>query len=197
MRFSLFGTKIYVSFLFTATVSFMLATDRTGLVIPTLFSVLIHETGHLFTMWVTDCAPREIRLIPASVQIIEEYSRPQKARAAVSVSGPLANVAVGAALFINAHISGSDTAMKFALINGVVAAFNMLPVSGLDGGRLLLILLCRKKDLYAAMRTVNAITAVLAAAVFLAGIYLIIKGSVNLSVFIVALYLAVCAILKR
>ena len=197
MRFSLFGTKIYVSFLFTATVSFMLATDRTGLVIPTLFSVLIHETGHLFTMWVTDCAPREIRLIPASVQIIEEYSRPQKARAAVSVSGPLANVAVGAALFINAHISGSDTAMKFALINGVVAAFNMLPVSGLDGGRLLLILLCRKKDLYAAMRVVNAITAVLAAAVFLAGIYLIIKGSVNLSVFIVALYLAVCAILKR
>ena len=197
MRFSLFGTKIYVSFLFAATVSFMLATDRTGLVIPTLFSVLIHETGHLFTMWVTDCAPREIRLIPASVQIIEEYSRPQKARAAVSVSGPLANVAVGAALFINAHISGSDTAMKFALINGVVAAFNMLPVSGLDGGRLLLILLCRKKDLYAAMRTVNAITAVLAAAVFLAGIYLIIKGSVNLSVFIVALYLAVCAILKR
>lgn len=197
MRFSLFGTKIYVSFLFTATVSFMLATDRTGLVIPTLFSVLIHETGHLFTMWVTDCAPREIRLIPASVQIIEEYSRPQKARAAVSVSGPLANVAVGAALFINAHISGSDTAMKFALINGVVAAFNMLPVSGLDGGRLLLILLCRKKDLYAAMRTVNAITAVLAAAVFLAGIYLIIKGSVNLSVFIVALYLAVCAILKK
>ena len=197
MRFSLFGTKIYVSFLFAATVSFMLATDRTGLVIPTLFSVLIHETGHLFTMWVTDCAPREIRLIPASVQIIEEYSRPQKARAAVSVSGPLANVAVGAALFINAHISGSDTAMRFALINGVVAAFNMLPVSGLDGGRLLLILLCRKKDLYAAMRTVNAITAVLAAAVFLAGIYLIIKGSVNLSVFIVALYLAVCAILKR
>ena len=197
MRFSLFGTKIYVSFLFTATVSFMLATDRTGLVIPTLFSVLIHETGHLFTMWVTDCAPREIRLIPASVQIIEEYSRPQKARAAVSVSGPLANVAVGAALFINAHISGSDTAMKFALINGVVAAFNMLPVSGLDGGRLLLILLCRKKDLYAAMRTVNVVTAVLAAAVFLAGIYLIIKGSVNLSVFIVALYLAVCAILKR
>lgn len=197
MRFSLFGTKIYVSFLFTATVSFMLATDRTGLVIPTLFSVLIHETGHLFTMWVTDCAPREIRLIPASVQIIEEYSRPQKARAAVSVSGPLANVAVGAALFINAHISGSDTAMKFALINGVVAAFNMLPVSGLDGGRLLLILLCRKKDLYAAMRVVNVITAVLAAAVFLAGIYLIIKGSVNLSVFIVALYLAVCAILKR
>ena len=197
MRFSLFGTKIYVSFLFTATVSFMLATDRTGLVIPTLFSVLIHETGHLFTMWVTDCAPREIRLIPASVQIIEEYSRPQKARAAVSVSGPLANVAVGAALFINAHISGSDTAMKFALINGVVAAFNMLPVSGLDGGRLLLILLCRKKDLYAAMRVVNVVTAVLAAAVFLAGIYLIIKGSVNLSVFIVALYLAVCAILKR
>ncbi len=197
MRFSLFGTKIYVSFLFTATVSFMLATDRTGLVIPTLFSVLIHETGHLFTMWVTDCAPREIRLIPASVQIIEEYSRPQKARAAVSVSGPLANVAVGAALFINAHISGSDTAMKFALINGVVAAFNMLPVSGLDGGRLLLILLCRKKDLYAAMRVVNVVTAVLAAAVFLAGIYLIIKGSVNLSVFIVALYLAVCAILKK
>ena len=197
MRFSLFGTKIYVSFFFAATVSFMLATDRTGLVIPTLFAVLIHETGHLFTMWVCDSAPKEIRLIPASVQIIESYPRPSKTRAVISLAGPLANIAVGAPILINAHLTGSQTALKFALINGVVAAFNLLPVSGLDGGRLLLILLCRKKELYAAMRIVNVVTAVLAVAVFFLGIFLILRGDTNLSVFIVALYLLVCAILKR
>ncbi|MBR5922429.1 MAG: site-2 protease family protein [Clostridia bacterium] len=197
MRFSLFGTKIYVSFLFAATVSFMLATDRTGLVIPTLFAVLIHEVGHLFTMYVSDSAPKEIRLIPASVQIIEDYRRPQKSRAVISLSGPLANVAVGSAIYINACFTGSQTAMKFAIINGVVAAFNMLPVSGLDGGRLLLIFLCRKRELYSSMRILSIVTAVLAAAVFLSGVYLIVSGNANLSVFIVALYLAVCAILKR
>ena len=197
MRFSLFGTKIYVSFLFCATISLMLAVDRTGLMLPSLFAVLIHETGHLFAMWAADCAPKEIRLIPASVQIVEKYGVSQKKQAGIVICGPLANVMVAVTIFINFYLTDSEMSLKFALLNSVLAVFNLLPVTGLDGGRLLEMLLTRKTDIYTATRTVNIITVVLACLLIITGVYFIIKGNINLSVFIVALYLFMCVIIKR
>ena len=197
MKFSLFGTRIYISFLFCATVSLMLALDRTGLIIPTLFAVLIHETGHLFAMWASDCAPKEIRLIPASVQIIEKYGTPSKKQAWIIISGPLANIAIGAALYINFYLNSSRFSAVFALLNAVMAIFNLLPVSGLDGGRLIELLLSLKIGDYAAGRTVNIITIIMAIVLFFIGIMLVIRGNANLSVFIVALYLVMCTVMKR
>lgn len=196
MKIKFFGTDIYISFLFAATVSFMLATDRTGLMLPTLFAVLIHEAGHLFCMWAADCAPKEIRLIPASVQIVEGFPRSESRKIAVIISGPLANIAVSGTLFINYYLGGSQVSLKFALLNAVLAAFNLLPVSGLDGGRLLCAILCRHKDLYSSMRIVRIITGVLAIAVFVFGVFLFARGKLNLSVFITALYLAMCTVIK-
>ena len=127
MKLKIFGTDVYISFLFAATVSIMLATDRTGLILPTLFSVLIHEAGHLFSMWACGCPPKEIRLIPASVQIVESFPR-EKFGVWIILSGPLANIAVAAALFINYYIGGAPMSLKFALLNSVLAAFNLMPV---------------------------------------------------------------------
>ena len=196
MKIKIFGTKIYVSFLFSATISLMLATDRTGLMIPTLFSVLIHEAGHLFAMWASDCSPKEIRLIPASVQIVESITG-TPAGIGVILCGPLANLAVSAALLINFYLSGSDTSLRFGMLNGVLAVFNMLPVTGLDGGRVIKHIIARKKDLYIAEKTVRIITLIVSAAAFILGVWLILRQKVNVSVFIVALYLAVCGLMKR
>lgn len=196
MKLEVFGTKIYVSFLFAATVSFMLATDRTGLMIPTLFAVLVHETGHLFAMWANDCAPSEIKLIPASVQIVEAYPRSAKNEFWIIICGPLSNIAVSGALFINFYLSENDTTLKFALLNAVLAVFNLLPVSGLDGGRLAVLILSKKTNIYSAINTVRIITFIISSATFFAGVFLIIRGTVNLSVFIVALYLLLCSIMK-
>lgn len=197
MKIKIFGTKIYVSFLFAATLSLMLATDRTGLLIPTLFAVLIHEAGHLFAMWVSDCAPKEIRLIPACVQIVEGIGGTRAAGIGIILCGPLANTAVAAALFINFYLSRSDVSLRFALLNAVLAAFNMLPVSGLDGGRLIEQIIAKNKDIYTAEKTVRVITVILSSAAFIFGTWLLLQKRVNISVFIVALYLAVCGLIKR
>ena len=196
MKFSIFNTEIYVTFMFSATVAFMLATDRTGLMLPTLFAVLIHEAGHLFAMWAGDCAPKEIRLVPASVRIVENYPRSPRAGVWIVLSGPLANIAVGGALYINYYIGGKELSLRFCLINLIMAAFNMLPVSGLDGGRLLTAALCKKRDLYAAMRIVRLVTLLIAAALVFFGVFLLFQGEKNISVIIVALYLAICAMIK-
>ena len=196
MKFEFFGVKIYISFLFTATVSFMLATDRTGLMIPTLFAVLIHEAGHLFAMWANDCAPSEIKLVPASVQIVEGYPRATRNEVWIIISGPLFNTAVAAALFINFYLSGAELSLKFALLNAVLAVFNLSPVTGLDGGRLITLIISRKTDINTAQRIVRIITFIFSAFAFLTGGFLLLHGSLNLSVFIVALYLLICAMMK-
>ncbi len=197
MKFKLFGTQIYISFLFCATLCFMLAIDRTGLVIPTLFAVLIHETGHLLAMWAADCQPHAIRLIPTSVQIIRGFSPKKCGEAAIAVCGPVANLAVFGTLFINYKIFDASQSLVFAILNLVIAAFNMLPVSGLDGGTLLTLALAHFTDIYKAESIVRIITAGFAFFAFLLGVYLWLSGAVNISVFIVAVYLGVCSLAKK
>lgn len=197
MRFKLFGTEIYVSFLFAAVIALMLATDRTGLVIPTFFAVFIHETGHLFAMWLLGCRPKSIRLIPASVQIVRGFSSRPYGEAVVAVCGPAANIAVFLSLSLNYYYCSSKNSLIFGLLNLIIGIFNLLPVSGLDGGTLLYSALCKTMDSNRAQTVVKIVTAFIAVSVFIVGVYMCAKGKFNLSVFIVALYLLICSIIKR
>lgn len=197
MKFKFFGTEIYISFLFCATVCFMLLVDRTGLVVPTLFSVFIHESGHLLAMWAADCQPRAIRLIPASVQIVRGFSPKKCGEVAIALCGPAANMVLFFVLYINYTLFGSAQSLRFSALNLVMAVFNLLPVSGLDGGVVLTECIARFTNIYKAESIVKIITAIFALAAFLLGVYLWVSGTVNISVFIVAVYLAICAIIKK
>ncbi len=197
MKFKFLGTEIYISFLFCAVLCFMLLVDRTGLIIPTLFAVFIHESGHLLAMWAADCQPRAVRLIPTSVQIIRGFSPKKYGETAIALCGPAANLVMFGTLIGNYFIFKSEQSLMFSLLNLVIAIFNMLPVSGLDGGILLSLAIAHFTDIYKAESVVKIITAVFAVIIFLLGIYLWISGSVNISVFIVAIYLGVCALIKK
>ena len=197
MKFKFLGTEIYISFLFCALLCLMIAIDRTGLVIPTLFASLVHETGHLLAMWAADCHPHAVRLIPASVQIIRGFSPKKHGEAAIALCGPAANVVLAAVLLMNYLIFKNEVSLTFCALNFTLAAFNLLPVSGLDGGTLLTIFLSRFVNIYKAESIVRIITAIFAICAFLAGVYLWVSKSVNLSVFIVAIYLFVCSMIKK
>ena len=197
MKFKFFGTEIYISFLFCAVLCFMLAIDRTGLIIPTLFAVFIHESGHMLAMWAADCQPKAIRLIPTSVQIVRGFSPKKCGEVAITVCGSAANLVIFGVLFANYYIFKSEQSLLFAVLNLVIAVFNLMPVSGLDGGTLLTLLLSRFTDIYKAESIVRIITAVFAFSVFLLGVYFWASGTLNISVFITAIYLAVCCLIKK
>ena len=101
MRFKIFGTEIYLSFLFLGLITIMLATDKTGFMLPTIFAVVMHETAHLFAMWLLDCSPKRIKLIPASVQISTSFSKGYKNDILVSLSGPVINLVLFGTLYYN------------------------------------------------------------------------------------------------
>ncbi len=197
MKFKFFKTEIHISFLFCAVLCFMLVVDRTGLIIPTLFAVFIHETGHLLAMWAADCQPKVIRLIPTSVQIVRGFSPKKCGEIAITICGPAANLVIFGVLIANYFMFKNEQSLIFSLLNLVIAVFNLLPVSGLDGGTLLTAAISQFTDIYKAESVVRIITAVFAVVAFLLGVYLASSGTVNISVFIVAVYLGVCSLVKK
>ncbi len=197
MRFRFLGTEIYVSFLFVAVVAFMLCVDRTGLVIPTLLAVLVHETGHLFAMWLTECNPKSIRLVPASVRITRSFAAAQRKEWLITLMGPAMNLTVALVLGVNYHLSGNVGVLEFAVLNVILGLFNLLPVRGLDGGTAVRMILCRYSTPDFAEKVLQIITLITALAALTVGIIFAANGEFNPSVFIVALYFAVAALLKR
>ena len=92
MKFKLFGTEIYVSFSFFGLLTIMLYFDKTGLIMPSFLAVFLHELGHLFMMWKLGVAPKKIRLIPASVQIVNSHISGYENDDRIALSGPLTNL---------------------------------------------------------------------------------------------------------
>lgn len=196
MKFKLLGSEIYISFLFVAVISLMLATDKTGLALPTLFAVSLHEIGHLLAMWIVGTPPKSIRLIPASVQITRSISSRYKNDIIVALSGPLVNFALFLTLYINYLIFGNEGILYYSLINLIVGLFNLLPVTGLDGGTVLFSVIAKKRDINRAMLTLRIISLCLGAVCLFLAITLTLRGKLNISVYIISVYLFLSVLIK-
>lgn len=197
MKFKLFGTEIYISFLFCAVITLMLLTDKTGYMIPTLFAILMHEMGHLFMMWVVDSAPKRIKLIPASIQITTPFQKRYRNDMLISLAGPLVNIVLFLTLYFNFLTFRNQTTLYFALLNLVVALFNLLPVKGLDGGTILYCILSKNKDSNRASIILKYITLAASAVIIVTAITLSIRGNINISFYIVGIYLLIASLVKN
>lgn len=196
MKFKLFDTEIYLSFLFLAVITVMLATDKTGYMLPTLFAISVHEAGHLFMMWLLECAPKKIKLIPASVQISMSMSKRYRNDVLVALSGPLVNLVIFFTLYFNYFAYKNETVLVFALLNLVIAIFNLLPVKGLDGGTVLFCFLCKNLDINKATLVMRLITLILASSVIVLAVILTLKQKVNISLYIMGIYLFIITLVK-
>ena len=94
MEFKFLGTKIYISFLFAALICFMIALDRTKLILPLIGGTVIHEGAHLLCMWAIGCQPKAVRLIPTSVQIVRNVTFKKYGEELIAAAGPLANILI-------------------------------------------------------------------------------------------------------
>lgn len=72
----------------------------------------------------------------------------------------------------------------------------MLPVKGLDGGTVLFSILAKKLDLNRAMLIMRLVTLFIAAIALVTAITLTLRGKVNVSLYIIAIYLIVMSIIK-
>lgn len=197
MRFKLFGTEIYISFLFMAVIILMLLFDKTGVVLPLLFAVSMHETGHLFMMYIRESAPKRIKLIPASVQITKSFTANYKNDILISFSGPFVNILLFAVFYFNYKCHLNTTTLYIALLNLIIGVFNLLPVKGLDGGSIFYCVLCKYTNVNKAELILNFISFLGGLALLLAAVVLTLNGKVNISLYIMGVYLLLTTIIKK
>ena len=185
----LLGIRIRISFWFFAAIALALLLDGRVLLWYIALPVALHELGHLAVMAVCRVKVAEIYFTPVSVRIMTKgYAISYRKELAIAVGGIAANLA--AALLWRLFAFQSMRAMLMIASNLAVAAFNLLPVGNLDGGRVVSILCARylRPD---TARIISALVSFAALVPLTAGAaFLLLSGSGNFTLMLLCVYLA-------
>ena len=140
---------------------------------------------------------KEIRLIPTSVQITRSIKASYKKDIAVAICGPLVNIILFLVLIFNYTAFKNQTVLYYALLNLIIGLFNLLPVNGLDGGTILYSMLAKRMELNRVCLIMRLVTALTGFIILAIGIIMTVKGSFNISVYIISTYLFITALMKN
>lgn len=190
MTFSLFGIKFELSYIFFSVVVIFLAFDRTGIYLPLLIGVIIHEMSHIIFILIFKSKVSSIRLIigAISVEYVEICSKIKKIIALLA--GPISNILL-------AYIFYCFNLEIWCAVNIVLGLYNLLPINGLDGGAVLGEIL----EQFCSERTVNAIINILTVLVLSGYSFLWIYNSndirSNISVILLLIYIITPLIVKK
>ena len=196
MSFKIFGVRIKITYFFSAIICLMLFTDRTGLAMPVLFAIAAHESAHIFAMKKLGVAPKEIELIPGSIKIINPQRFRRKIENIILISGPACNFLLFVVLCAVYRFSGSISFAKWAAVELIIAAFNMLPAKGLDGGSLLFNFLISHFSPVAA-NIIHVCVSVFVGTFFIVfGVLGTLFGTLNPSISMLGLYIIILTFFK-
>ena len=127
LNFTIFGVKFEIDYVFASLIVIYIAIDRTGILLPLLVGILIHEFSHLLFILLFKSKIKAVKLKVGAISV--EYSDICDANKKIIAlfAGPFSNVAL--AIFFK--VLKNDTIF---VLNAVIAIFNLLPLDGLDGG---------------------------------------------------------------
>lgn len=189
MSFCLFGCKIYISPLFLLWLTALLIIDKTGQIGTMLLCCLCHEAGHLLTMAIIKCPPASIDFFPFSIDVKKPKSpMPLVSELAIHMGGITTNFAICFLGFLLFSRCKKDNLFVFSASNLGVGLFNLLPVSGLDGGNFLCCLLSSTCP-ESADKICKAVSLVTLGFLFVLAVFLAISFC-NASLFLFCIYTA-------
>ncbi len=184
MKMRIADISIEISFWFVAVITLMLTLFPESQAFYFFIFCILHELGHLATMFITGKKARTITLGYFGIKISEDkrFLPPMK-EAAIAAGGPCANIFLAAFLFI----AGKET---LATLNLALAFFNLLPVSVLDGGHIL-------SALFPDSKAVQRLSLGCAVLILIAGITVAVYSKKNFTLLIVSLYLLTGTVCKK
>ncbi len=197
MSFSIGGVPITIRFFFFAFLAFLsILSDARMLLSSVLFS-LLHECGHLAAMLWFDSRPKEICLGAFGMQICREEGirLSYRQEMLVLLAGPAVNLTF-AGVFLLLGTVGKAGLYYPAAVNLLLAGFNLLPVSGTDGGEALYCALARRMQEPCARKVCTVLSFVLLSSLYTWVFFLAMRGRFPLSFFGVLVYLTGLLLLK-
>jgi Zn-dependent protease/predicted transcriptional regulator len=141
--------------------------------------VVLHEFGHALVAARYGIKSKDIVLLPiGGIASIEKFPGNPKQEIAISIAGPLINIAIACLILLFLQpiesfwkipqglsiVHGHDLLYNLAMVNVGLAMFNLIPAFPLDGGRILRALLGFKFNYVRATsiaRTIGKVVAVL------------------------------------
>lgn len=188
MKVKLGGTVLRINISFAVAVTLTLIVDESGLCATAFFCCIIHELGHIVTLLILGEKPKLIELSFYGVKLerfgvsgIRSFGE-----IIIYASGPTANFALSALLFIFGNAEGVKTAAAVSLCLGL---FNLLPCQPLDGGNILKFFLERRTDSEKCERICFVVSCLIIVPMVSAGIILLLKSG-NITLIAVSCYLA-------
>ena len=159
---------------FAVLLGLLIALDPGHLCLPLLAAAALHELGHLAALRHCGAAVTELRLGALGAVISTEPMPPEMERRCAA-AGPLASL-MGLGLF--------PVFPRFALLSGLLALANLLPVWPLDGGRILRTLWPERAELVSGLTAaVLLLAACLLTAVLHRGLWPLLLAAVLLGKF--------------
>ncbi len=189
MTFKILGVKFVISYFFMTALLIFIANDKSGIFIPLLFSVCLHELSHLAFLCLFGVKIREISLVPGSVGINHTELDTKAEKLICLFAGPLSNM-LASAVF---RILRLDTLF---IINLLLSVLNLLPARGLDGGSIVCAFLEGKLShdrINLILKLLSFVMALIVVGVFFILLY---NNSVNYSLLLFALYLIIPFFMK-
>lgn len=177
------GIRCRLSLLFPALLTVLLFCQPEGTALVCVLASVVHEGGHLLAMLAVGLPPEDCTLGAFGMRMRLGTRLPGYGKnMLISAAGPATNGVAALILYLLARPSATA-------VHLLLAALNLLPASGLDGGELLRCGLCRlgwQGAVGPVLRVTSALTLIPLA---LAGVWLFWQGQGNVTLPIVSAYL--------
>lgn len=199
MKFKIFGINICFSYIFVAVLTLIVFLDTSQRFVFCFISVLCHELGHIFTMSKFGRKPKKIICQLFNIKIIDTTRAvfSYKTDLAIVLSGVVVNFSLSLISYLIFLISNFEIFLTFSIVNLLTGAFNLLPVSNLDGGQAIYLILTQKLSEKTANRIIDVLTVLLILPISIAGFIVLFNSKYNFSLLLISVYLVITLIVKN
>lgn len=183
------GCKIKISFFFALTLTLIGIFDKTNSALLCLLSALLHETGHLLSLFLFGEKPKEIVFTPFGIRIERRSTNTLSflKESFCAFAGPLVNLVL-AIIFKGSY---------FSQINLVIGLLNLLPCEPLDGGKIIENILKTKLDFVKAEKISLIISCITVFPVAISGFVVLFQSRYNFTLLFVSFYLVFFIAIKK
>ncbi len=189
IKFLVLNVPIYLSYSFVFVLSLLSIIDKTGYLTASMFSVLIHEFGHILALKHYRIKINSLDFSLGRIRINAPMLLVGRKKIFVSLSGPLINLLLSLLIFLK-----SNYLKAFGVCNLLVAIFNLIPAKGLDGGD---ILYCLLKPFKCGRFIFYVLSYFVQVQIILMGVFVLVHLKGNPSLLIVGLYLFIFSFYKN
>lgn len=174
-------TKISFQYIYVAILALVLILDKEGGIFCCFLASFFHEAGHLISLILLKQRVDEVKFSVFDIKIKSSHYLNLKKELIIILSGVTFNFL----LFIFFY----RIIPLFALANLFIGIFNILPVSTLDGGQAIFLLLCRFISEKKSVIIINILTIIVSIPVFTIGIIILLNTKYNFSFLLLGIYL--------